>query len=127
MNRTLAAPRRNVGDLDPSGWSIVDAAADDVATFVEELDAEPPAVRRLAVTPQQVAAYGLETAPQKRTDRRGAHMNRTVQAEALSPAELTGIVRDGIGAVIDRRALDAVRRRSAEERAQLQERAARLR
>ncbi|MBT2385546.1 hypothetical protein [Streptomyces sp. ISL-11] len=116
----------SVGDLDPSGWSIVDAAADDVATFVEQMDAEPPAVSRHAVTPEQVAAYGLETAPQKRTDHRGAHMGATVQAEALSPAELTRIVRAGLAAVVDERALAAVRQRSERERAQLLDQVSRL-
>lgn len=61
----------SLGDLDPSGWSIVDAAADDVAVFAEQLGAEPPTVSRLAVTEQQVRRYQLPTAPQKATDRRG--------------------------------------------------------
>ncbi|MBH1934100.1 hypothetical protein I5Q34_07295 [Streptomyces sp. AV19] len=117
--RALPTTVLSLGDLDPSGWSIVDAAADDVATFVEEMDAEPPAVRRLAVTVEQVAAYGLETVPQKETDRRGERMPATVQAEALSPDQLTGIVRAGLAAVVDERALQAVRERSERERAEL--------
>ncbi|MFE9360897.1 hypothetical protein ACFYPB_43520 [Streptomyces olivaceoviridis] len=45
----------SIGDLDPSGLSIVDAAADDVAVFVEQLDAEPPTAcwaRELCWAPQ---------------------------------------------------------------------------
>ncbi|WP_327359824.1 hypothetical protein [Streptomyces sp. NBC_01304] len=116
----------SLGDLDPSGWSIVDAAADDVAVFAEQLGAEPPTVSRLAVTEQQVRRYQLPTAPQKATDRRGAHMEATVQAEALSPAQLTTIVRTGLEAVLDLDQLAWVRRRSTAEREQLQDQLRRL-
>lgn len=68
-------------------------AGEDVATFAGELGAEPPTVTRPAVTAEQVAEYALPTAPQKSTDRRGDHMSETVQAEALSPDQLTAIVR----------------------------------
>ncbi|MFK0294808.1 hypothetical protein ACIQU6_30650 [Streptomyces sp. NPDC090442] len=109
----------SVGDLDPSGLSMVDAAAEDVAAFVGDMDGEPPRVSRLAVTPAQVEEFDLPTAPQKRTDRRGAHMGQTVQAEALSPQALADIVRTGVRAAVDLRTLDDVRRRSEEERRQL--------
>ncbi|KUJ64020.1 hypothetical protein ACZ90_63650 [Streptomyces albus subsp. albus] len=117
----------SIGDLDPSGLSIVDAAADDVAVFVEQLDAEPPTVIRLAVTGEQAARYQLETAPQKGTDRRGAHMPETVQAEALSPDQLTALVKAGLEEVVDLHALDAVRRRSERERRALMTKVSRLR
>lgn len=109
----------SVGDQDPSGLALVDAAAEDVAAFAAELGAEPPTVTRLAVTPEQVRAYALPTAPQKSTDRRGDHMHETVQAEALSPDQLSAIVRAGLESVVDLAALDAVRERSERERAAL--------
>jgi len=59
------------------------------------------------------------TAPQKSTDRRGDHMSETVQAEALSPDQLTAIVRAGLESVVNLAALDAVRRRSERERNEL--------
>ncbi|WP_240152293.1 hypothetical protein [Streptomyces mobaraensis] len=117
----------SIGDLDPSGLSIVDAAADDVAVFVGQLDAEPPTVIRLAITGEQVARYQLPTAPQKGTDRRGAHMPETVQAEALSPDQLTALVRAGLEGVVDLGALDDVRRRSERERRALLAKVDRLR
>ena len=43
-------------------------------------------------------------------------MSETVQAEALSPDQLTAIVRAGLESVVD---LDAVRRRSERERNEL--------
>ncbi|MFD3907847.1 hypothetical protein ACFXOL_10940 [Streptomyces californicus] len=117
----------SVGDYDPSGLSILDAAAEDVAAFVEELGGEPPTVKRIAVSARQITQYQLETAPQKRTDRRGDHMTRTVQAEALSPDQLTGIVRAGLEKAVDLRALARVRARSERERQQLLEKVERLR
>lgn len=117
----------SIGDLDPSGLSIVDAAAEDVTAFAVELGGRPPTVTRLAVTPQQVAEYGLQTAPQKHTDRRGDHMHETVQAEALSPDQLTGLVRAGVEATTDLQALDLSRRQSDRERQELLQQVARLR
>jgi hypothetical protein len=46
-------------------------------------------------------------------------MSETVQAEALSPDQLTAIVRAGLESVVDLVALDAVRRRSERERNEL--------
>lgn len=117
----------SVGDYDPSGLSILDAAAEDVAAFVEEMGGTPPTVRRLAVTQEQITEYGLETAPQKRSDRRGEHMHDTVQAEALSPTQLTDLVRAGVEAAVDLRALARVQAKSERERAQLVRKAERLR
>ncbi|WP_435279700.1 hypothetical protein [Streptomyces sp. 1222.5] len=55
----------SIGDYDPSGLSILDAAAEDVAAFVAEMGGTPPTVKRLAVTEEQITSYGLETAPAK--------------------------------------------------------------
>ncbi|WP_431776305.1 hypothetical protein [Streptomyces cucumeris] len=117
----------SVGDRDPSGLSILDAAAEDVAQFVEELGGTPPVVKRLAVTEEQIARYGLETAPQKPADRRGDHMPATVQAEALSPTQLTDLLRAGVEEAVDLRALARVKARSERERQQLVTKAERLR
>ncbi|MFE7134593.1 hypothetical protein ACFVIM_27405 [Streptomyces sp. NPDC057638] len=108
----------SIGDHDPSGLSILDAAAADVLAFVPELGSCPaPRFTRLAVTPEQIRRYRLPSAPQKSTDRRGAHMPATVQAEALSPAQLVTEVRAGLEAAVDLDALAAARERSAAERA----------
>ena len=49
------------------------------------------------MTPDQIAALNLPTAPPKPTDRR-AFAGETVQAEAIPPDVLTNIVRDAIEA-----------------------------
>lgn len=118
--RSVPTTVLSVGDLDPSGLSIADAAAEDVAAFARQLGTDTAlTVSRLAVTPEQVAAYRLETAPQKLTDRRGPAMAETVQAEALTPDELSRIVREGLEAAVDLDAIARVQARADEERAQL--------
>jgi hypothetical protein len=108
-----------VGDHDPSGCSILDSAAEDIAAFVADLGQPDPGwlrFARLAVTSQQVERYGLPSAPAKSTDRRGDWSGGTVQAEALSPRQLADEVRDGLGQVLDSDAIAAAEVRSLDER-----------
>ncbi|WP_377271659.1 hypothetical protein [Peterkaempfera sp. SMS 1(5)a] len=109
----------HLGDHDPSGLSILDSAAEDISAFVADLNGTAPTFVRLAVTEQQITRYRLPSAPQKTTDRRGDHMHHTVQAEAMSPTELTGEVRAALEAVIDLDALTAARRQGEREREQI--------
>ncbi|MFD0351894.1 hypothetical protein ACFQ0M_48745 [Kitasatospora aburaviensis] len=108
-----------IGDYDPSGLSIMDAAAEDVSAFVGELGGHHPEFVHLAVTPAQIARYQLPTAPQKARDRRGEVMQQTVQAEALSPDQLVGIVEQGLREHLDLDALAAAHRRSETEREEI--------
>lgn len=89
----------HIGDLDPSGVCIFDAMAADVQAFCSST--ATPRFERVAITPEQVAHYNLPTAPPKATDRRGAGMAETCQAEALPPDELANIVRGAIEANTD--------------------------
>lgn len=116
-----------IGDRDPSGLSILDAAAEDVAQFIEEMGGTPPTVKQLAVTEQQVTEYGLTTAPQKRTDRRGDHMSATVQVEALGPDQLVALVRAGVEELVDLEMLERVKATSERERQKLVMKVERLR
>ncbi|QEV68642.1 hypothetical protein CP983_19490 [Streptomyces chartreusis] len=111
--------RRDVGDHDPSGLSILDSAAADISALVNDMGAPAPTFTRLAVPAEQITRYRLPSAPQKDTDRRGEHMGHTVQAEAMSPTELTAEVRAALVSVIDRSVLDAARERGERERAQI--------
>ncbi|WP_438297812.1 hypothetical protein [Streptomyces sp. HUAS TT7] len=117
----------SIGDYDPSGLSIIDAAAEDVEVFVQEMGGTPPTVIRLAVTEEQITRYGLVTSPQKRTDRRGELMFATVQAEALSPTQLTDLVRAGVEEAVDLRVLERVKAKSERERQRLVTKVQRLR
>jgi len=90
----------HVGDHDPSGVSIFDSAAADIGAMLTHLAGHAD-FRRVAITPEQVERYGLETAPPKKTDRRGTWVGGTVQAEALAPDELAAEVRRAIEEHID--------------------------
>jgi hypothetical protein len=82
----------HVGDYDPSGISLFEAAREDVTAFYRDLGGEqPPEFLRAAVTPEQIQRFNLPTAPPKKKDKRGAFTDTiTVQAEALPPDVFAG-------------------------------------
>jgi hypothetical protein len=86
-----------IGDLDPSGASIMDSSAEDVLAFSRR---RVPSFTRLAVTQEQAEEYALDSAPQKSTERRGQYMTETYQAEALNPNDLADIVREALSELI---------------------------
>lgn len=95
----------HLGDFDPSGKSIFDALAEDVAAFVA---ADRPhgmvsaSFKRVALTDSQVTQYGLPTAPPKSTDSRSARWaGDTCQLEALPPDQIAELLRVAIEAELD--------------------------
>lgn len=96
----------HLGDYDPSGESIFDVVAEDVAAFVE---ADRPhglitvKFERVALTETQVRIYDLPTAPPKASDSRskGWKKGGTCQLEALPPDIIAQILREAIERHID--------------------------
>src|SRR5262249_24868353 len=107
----------HIGDHDPSGAHMFLAFAEDVEAFARELGGEVT-FTRLAVTPDQIAAYGLPTTPPKKDDKR-AFTGQTCQAEGLAPSDLADIVRSAIEERIDQDVLDRVLKREKLERGKL--------
>jgi hypothetical protein len=108
----------HLGDYDPSGCAIVDSAAEDIEAFCRDYGYSGIVeFKRIAVTPDQIDVYRLETAPQKRTDRRGELMPDTVQAEALAPDELAAEIVEAVEHEVDLDILAATKARGARERA----------
>jgi len=107
----------SIGDHDGSGVWMFAAYLEDVEAFTRDLSGEAT-FTRLAVTPDQIAAYDLPTAPPKPTDKR-AFAGETCQAEALAPDVLASILRDAIEARIDRRMLNRVLKREQAVRREL--------
>ena len=106
------------GDMDPSGWSIVDALAEDVTELAYGLNPQARIeFRRVLVTEDQVAEHDLPPAPQKGSDNRGEWMDETVQAEALPPDILADIIRQAIEDVYDLDQLEDMRILGTNERA----------
>ncbi|MEA3275543.1 MAG: hypothetical protein U9Q81_09715 [Pseudomonadota bacterium] len=86
----------HVGDFDPSGECMFDALAEDVTAFAEHYGNDV-LFSRVAVTPEHIALYHLPTAPPKASSHQAKkRMSETTQAEALDPATLADIVREGI-------------------------------
>lgn len=95
----------HLGDYDPSGVSIFDVAAEDVAKFVAA-DAPQAGVsvefKRVALTAEQVASYQLPTAPAKLSDTRSHGWDGgTCQIEALPPDEIRAILATAIRELLD--------------------------
>lgn len=110
----------HVGDYDPSGCSIIDSMAEDVDAFYAAMT-DGPSIKwvRVAVTPEQIERYGLETVPQKDGDKRGEQMGETVQAEALSPTQLEAEIRQAVLDHLDLDIYDAVMAQGEQDRAEL--------
>jgi hypothetical protein len=107
----------HVGDFDPSGCAIVDSLADDVRKMLADMGADDSVTfERVAVTPEQIERFALETAPAKRTDRRGSWQGGTVQAEALPPDVLAAELRRALESVIDLDELAQIQTIEAAER-----------
>jgi hypothetical protein len=116
----------HVGDHDPSGVHLFNAAYEDVEAWSAHLGGAVK-FQRVAVTPEQIGTYNLPTAPPKTTDRR-AFDGETCQAEALDPATLAGILTAAIESHLDMDTYRAVLDAEATERdeliAEMQERMA---
>jgi hypothetical protein len=108
LARAPAAEVLHIGDHDPSGVHLFSSITEDVVAFTNHLSTNAaPVFTRLAVTPEQIVALGLPTAPAKVTDRR-AFEGETTQVEAIPPDAMVKIIRDAIADRIDQAAYDAV-------------------
>jgi len=90
-----------VGDHDASGRGISDRLEEQFA--MHEIDV---VVERVAVNPDQIAAYGLPTRPGKKSDSQQAKFaaefgDASVEVDALPPNVLTDIVTQAITSRID--------------------------
>ena len=106
----------HIGDHDPSGVHVFGSLDGDIRAFLDAMGGAAEFVR-LAVTPDQIDEHNLPTSPPKVTDRR-AFEGDTVQAEALPPDVLAGVVGDAILSRLNRAALSEVldRERDAKRR-----------
>ncbi len=107
----------HIGDHDPSGVHIYGSLDEDVKAFMVGSDTNIE-FTRLAVTPEHIEQYNLPTAPPKATDKRSFE-GQTVQAEALPPDILCGILADALQAEIDLEAKAELEAKEAHERNKL--------
>lgn len=96
----------HLGDHDPSGVKVAQALHEDIEAFVK---ADRPhglvdvTFERVAVTPEQIARYGLPTSPAKRSGNSHAKgwEGETCQIAALKPDDLANELRAAIRRHID--------------------------
>lgn len=89
----------HVGDYDPSGEVMFRALAEDVEAFGGNVE-----YRRIAVLDEHIDYYNLPTKPPKRgknTHALSFDDNRTVELEAMPPADLETLLRDALRGVLD--------------------------
>ena len=108
---------QHIGDHDPSGVHVFSSFEEDVTAWVDSLGGFG-LFERVAVTPAQVEAYDLATAPAKKTDRRSFD-GETCQAEALGPDILAAILTTAIESHFDLTAYREILRDEDEQRAEL--------
>ncbi len=103
-----------VGDWDQAG------VISDVALERELRRHLDPDVRmvfhRLAITEEQIEEYDLPTKPRKESDRRSPQVAETVEAEAMPPEILDGLLREAVEAYLPPRALEVAKAAEASER-----------
>ncbi len=104
------------GDHDASGRAISNTLGDDLRRHGADV-----AVQRVALNPDQIAAYALPTRPGKWTDSRhakfaAAYGDACVELDALPPDVLTALVHEHILTTINRDAWEHAQRVEALER-----------
>jgi hypothetical protein len=115
----------HVGDLDPSGVALFNAAREDVNAFVRHEGESVMDWVRVAVNLDHIEEYGLETAPPKpRKDNQNLPGGwepdwPTVQAEAFAPDVLIGLIEDEIKLHVDGDILEETRAQSRLDAARL--------
>lgn len=113
----------HLGDYDPSGVSIFNSVAEDVAAYVHAdrihglISVE---FERIALTREQVAGWDLPTAPAKASDSRSKNWDGgTCQLEALPPDIIASILNGAIKRHIDADILEFDRKQEKHERTEI--------
>jgi hypothetical protein len=113
------------GDHDPSGIDMTRDIQDRLTMFCQGHFAEPPEIRRLALTIQQVREHKLPPNPAKLTDCRAgkyieAHGHESWELDAMHPRIISALVRDNLQDLIeDPELFETQQQRQKDARAQL--------
>ena len=109
-----------VGDHDPSGVSAWRTVQRELPRFAPEIEFE---FRRVAVTPEQIAAYDLQTRPTKPKDPRRTAFEAefgagapSIEVDAMPSTELRRLLREAIESYIDADTFDLHREIERQER-----------
>ena len=101
-----------LGDFDPASVLIDRHVEAELRRHLET----PLELRRLAINPEQIAAFDLPQKPRKAGDRRRLDIEQTVEAEAMPAGEMRRLVREAVESYLPAGALRAVRIAEQSER-----------
>ena len=102
------------GDWDPSGVGIPRKVEQELREFLPDVDIT---FERVAVTPEQVEAWGLPTRPTKKTDSRSKNFEGdSIEVDAIPPARLRQLANDVIDRHVDDRVFQVVAEAEESER-----------
>jgi hypothetical protein len=120
----------HLGDHDPSGVSVYESMEEDLEAFCGDYDeatGDLIEVRRVALTPGQIADLGITTTPDeiKPSDSRSRSfiargLEPAAQLEAIPPDTLSAVVRQAVESTLDLDVLRASREQERLERDQVQ-------
>jgi hypothetical protein len=118
----------HVGDFDPSGVTLFQAALEDVGAFAEA-DGGEVEFKRIAVTPEQIDRYDLPGSPPKNSTHAAAWRTDAdaVQAEAMAPSDLAAEIRQSVIAELDMDALEEAKSGEAGNREEFDQMMRRMR
>jgi hypothetical protein len=103
-----------VGDYDPAGVLIDQSIERELRNHLpEDIDLD---FERIGITEEQIEEHDLPRKPRKESDRRVAHMDTTVEAEAMPAHILRALLRDRVEALLPDGALDAAKIAEQSER-----------
>ena len=104
-----------IGDYDPAGVLIDVAIERDLRAHLD--DGVELCFIRLGITPEQIEILDLPTKPRKDGDRRSAHIDRTVEAEAMPAGILRQLLRASIEELLPEGAIEATKVAEESEKA----------
>jgi hypothetical protein len=105
----------HAGDWDPSGQNAADNIELRLREFAPDADIT---FTKLAVTPEQIAAWNLPSRPTKTSDSRSVTWQGgdSVELDAIHPQTLRALIRTAIEQHVDERQLDIIRTAEESER-----------
>ncbi|AWN24203.1 hypothetical protein DKM44_13995 [Deinococcus irradiatisoli] len=107
------------GDHDPSGLDIPVKVEAGLRRYAPKAEIH---FERVAVNPEQIAAWNLPSRPTKKSDSRSKNFEgESVEVDAIPPLQLRSITRACIERHLDQRRLSELERQEAQEREQLLE------
>lgn len=129
VDRDVPTVVLHVGDFDPSGVTMFQAALEDVRAFVDEDGVDEVEFTRVALTREQVGRYDLPGSVAKKSSHASNWRSGedAVQLEAMPPDVLAGEIRQAVESELDLDLLEEAKSAEEDNRGEFDEMMRRLR